>query len=70
MRLPLLLALAVILLTPANIREIAMDLAGQAQTVVASIMRDRPVPSTLDVADSSGIAERQDGTTVSAVSAR
>lgn len=70
MRLPLLLALAVILLTPANIREIAMDLAGQAQTVVASIIRDRTVPSTLEVADSSGAAERRDGTTIGPVSAR
>jgi hypothetical protein len=70
MRLPLLLALAVILLTPANIREIAMDMAGKAQTVVASIMQDRTVASTLEVADSSGVAERRDGSAIGPFSAR
>ena len=70
MRLPLLLALAAILLTPANIREIAMDFAGQAQTAVASLMPDRTRSSILEVADSSGVAEGRNGATISAVGAR
>lgn len=37
MRLPILLALAVIVLTPANIREITFDALGKAQQMVAQL---------------------------------
>lgn len=43
MRLPIILALAVVLLTPANIRELVQDAAGDAQLAVAKFLKSDPV---------------------------
>jgi hypothetical protein len=60
MRLPILLALAVIVLTPANIRDVAMDLFGQAQETMASVLNHKTEPSTLEVADAAAMTARHD----------
>jgi len=60
MRVPLLLALAVIVLTPANIREIALDLTNQAQATVASVLKSRGEPATLEVAEAAAVKPRHD----------
>lgn len=43
MRLPIILALAVILLTPANIRDIVHDLSATAGVAVSDWLRPEPV---------------------------
>lgn len=60
MRLPLLLALAVIVLTPANIREIALDMTHQAQATVASVLKGKAEPTTLEVAEAAPLQVRHD----------
>lgn len=53
MRLPILLALAVIVFTPANIREITFDALGKAQQMVAQLTA-KPSDTT-QVADLSSV---------------
>lgn len=60
MRLPILLALAVIVLTPANIRDVAMDLVGQAQETMASVLNRKAEPSTLEVAEAAPVTARRE----------
>ena len=59
MRVPLLLALAVIVLTPANIRDVAMEWADKAQTTVSSLMKSRTEPKTVEVAEAAVAARHE-----------
>lgn len=60
MRLPILLALALIVLTPANIRDVVMDLFGQAQETMASVLNRNAEPSTLEVAEAAPVTARHE----------
>ena len=51
MRLPIILMLAVIVLTPANIRELTLDAAGQVQVAVAHLLERDAAPGALQVAE-------------------
>ena len=43
MRFPIILALAVVVLTPANIRDIVHETAGQARVAIAKFLDNEPV---------------------------
>lgn len=60
MRLPIILALAVILLTPANIREVLIDATSEARALAASVLDRNIGGETLEVAEATTLKTRHD----------
>lgn len=62
MRLPIILALAVIVLTPANIRDVLVDAAGEARALVGSVLGQAAQGETVDVAELDAAKSRHETT--------